>query len=128
MDATKYVPIVAFDFDGVIHSYSSGWKGATEISDPPVPGIKEAIEALKANGFKVIIHSSRCGHDGGRVAIFKWLRAYGMADLFELDEVTDSKPPAIVTVDDRCICFDGKPETLLEKVRDFTPWYRRREA
>lgn len=35
---------VVFDFDGVIHSYTSGWKGATVIPDPPVPGIKEAIK------------------------------------------------------------------------------------
>lgn len=34
---------VVFDFDGVIHSYTSGWKGETIIPDPPVPGIKEAF-------------------------------------------------------------------------------------
>ena len=41
-----YIPTVSFDFDGVIHSYRSGWKGAAVILDPPVEGIKEVIEQL----------------------------------------------------------------------------------
>lgn len=30
--------IIAVDFDGVLHSYISGWKGARNIPDPPTPG------------------------------------------------------------------------------------------
>lgn len=32
---------VVFDFDGVIHSYTSGWHGACVADDPVVPGIRE---------------------------------------------------------------------------------------
>ena len=28
-------PILCLDFDGVVHSYTSGWKGADVIPDPP---------------------------------------------------------------------------------------------
>ena len=42
---------IVFDFDGVIHSYTSGWKGENVIPDPPVPGIKEVIDDLKSEGY-----------------------------------------------------------------------------
>lgn len=33
------MPILCLDFDGVCHSYTSGWKGAAVIPDPAVPGL-----------------------------------------------------------------------------------------
>lgn len=66
-------PILCVDFDGVIHSYSSGWKGARVIPDPPVPGaIQFLIDALKV--FDVCIYSSRSRYFGGRWAIKRWLK------------------------------------------------------
>ena len=49
VDATD-IPTVSFDFDGVIHSYRSGWKGAAVIPDPPVERIKEVIDQLISDG------------------------------------------------------------------------------
>jgi hypothetical protein len=66
-------PILCLDFDGVIHSYTSGWKGATVIPDPATPGAIEFIlEAL--NTFEVAIFSSRSHQFGGRRAMKKWLK------------------------------------------------------
>ena len=58
---------VVFDFDGVIHSYSSGWKGARNIPDPPVPGIEDALREVHNAGYEVVIVSTRCATIGGRV-------------------------------------------------------------
>jgi hypothetical protein len=49
---------IAIDFDGVIHGYSKGWNGGA-IYDPPVPGVKEALDALKAEGHYLMIFSTR---------------------------------------------------------------------
>jgi hypothetical protein len=65
--------ILCLDFDGVLHSYSSGWKGARNIPDPPVAGAMEFLcEAL--SHFEVAIHSSRSRYFGGRRAMKAWLR------------------------------------------------------
>lgn len=63
-----YIPTVSFDFDGVIHSYRSGWKGAAVIPDPPVEGIKEVIEQLISDGLCVVICSSRAESFEGQAA------------------------------------------------------------
>ena len=34
------------------------------------------------------------------------------------------RPPAICYIDDRALTFDGHPETLLERIVNFRPWYQ----
>ena len=112
---------VVFDFDGVIHSYTSGWIGPACIPDPPVPGIKEAIAEIRAAGYEVVVVSTRCTHIAGIQAILNWL----MDHEIQVDRVCVDKPPAIVYIDDRAICFDGRPETLLGQIQEFKPWNKR---
>ena len=109
---------VVFDFDGVIHNYRNGWKGPDIIDDEPVPGIRESLIDFKRSGYKIVVVSVRCGYSGGKEAILKWMDKYGLY----VDDVVMEKPPAICYIDDRAICFDGHPETLLKKIKDFVPW------
>lgn len=109
---------VVFDFDGVIHSYTSGWQGVGVIPDLPVPGIKEAIDNIRAAGYEVVVVSTRCSTREGLKAV----RDYLWEHRIKVDAVKMEKPPAIVYIDDRAICFDGHPETLLAKIVNFTPW------
>lgn len=113
---------VVFDFDGVIHSYTSGWKGATNIPDMPVQGIEGALKEIHDAGYEIVVVSTRCAHFGGEMAIEGWLESYGMRPY--IDRICREKPPAIAYIDDRAICFDGHPETLLEKINNFKPWNR----
>jgi phosphoglycolate phosphatase-like HAD superfamily hydrolase len=111
---------VCFDFDGVIHSYASGWLGETAIPDPPVPGIADAISEIRDAGFEVVVYSTRCATATGMEAIINYLDGHGI----KADRVCAHKPPAIVYIDDRAICFDGNPSTLLDKIKTFKPWNR----
>lgn len=117
----RHKQTVIFDFDGVINSYVSGWTGADTIPDPPVEGIKEAIQSIRQH-YRVVVVSSRCYHPGGIEAIKAWLTKYEI----EVDDVTDEKPPAKVIVDDRAVTFDGNAAGLLEKIKYFEPWTKKR--
>lgn len=114
---------VVFDFDGVIHSYTSGWLGETTIPDPPVPGIREALKEIHGAGYEVVVVSTRCATAKGKGAIEAWLYNNGLREY--IDKVCKEKPPAIAYIDDRAICFDGHPETLLKKIKNFQPWYKK---
>lgn len=117
------MPTVVLDFDGVIHSYMTPWKpGDTNdyIPDEPVKGIKEAIKDIRNAGYEVVVVSARCRKPGGIEAIKNYLNKYDII----VDRIIAEKPPAVVYVDDRGICFDGKPENLLHKIKTFVPWNR----
>lgn len=111
---------VVFDFDGVIHSYTSGWQGLCVIPDEPVKGIKEAIESIRKAGYEVVVVSTRCDDIAGKLAIGEYLKKHGI----EVDKISAYKPPAICYIDDRAICFDGNAESLKEKIENFKPWYK----
>lgn len=111
---------VVFDFDGVIHSYSSGWQGVDVIPDPVVPHIQEAIHKLRTDGYEVVVVSTRCAYPNGMGAVKRYMRDNHIV----VDDVMATKPPAVCYVDDRAICFDGHPETLAEKIKNFKPWNR----
>lgn len=111
---------VVFDFDGVIHSYTSGWQGEGVANDPPVPGIKEALKAVHDAGYQVAVMSTRCASLAGSIAVQNYLSKHGMIEY--VDRVCKDKLPAIVYIDDRAICFDGHSETLLSKIQSFKPW------
>jgi hypothetical protein len=123
-------PILCLDFDGVIHSYRSGWQGPAVISDPPVPGAIEFIRSAVAY-FSVAIFSARSQQPGGISAMRAWLEAWAArelppgADLAFLQQVTwpTEKPQAFVTLDDRGLTFTGEWPSL-EALRAFRPWYR----
>ena len=116
----KFYPTVVFDFDGVIHSYKSPWVNEYTIPDEPVPGIKKAINEIGDAGYRIVVVSTRCKTERGMAAIWAWLEEHKI----HVDDVCMEKPAAICYIDDRAICFDGHPETLLEKISNFKPWNR----
>jgi len=146
-DLPKVKPILCLDFDGVIHSYKSGWHGPRCIPDDPVPGAFEFIcEAMK--DFTVAIYSSRSRYLFGRWAMKQWFkRNLTNHILTERPEFNDpdpmnedrsmadsiaqstcwsikwpsKKPPAFLQIDDRAITFRGTWPSIAG-LKQFKPW------
>lgn len=123
-------PILCLDFDGVIHSYTSGWKGADVIPDPMVPGAIAFMLAAMEH-FTVAIFSSRSNQPHGLRAMRTWLKTNAGNCWYEspagpgLEDVLwpTEKPAALVTLDDRAITFTGEwPD--IETLKSFKPWYK----
>jgi hypothetical protein len=134
-------PILCFDFDGVIHSYTSGWQHADFIPDPPVPGAFIFMLAALEH-FDVKIFSSRSHQEGGIRAMMVWVEYWARKELpndeeskyaanqiingiaWRKEAFPKEKPPAFVTLDDRALTFDGVwPD--IETLKQFKPWNKK---
>lgn len=120
---------ILVDFDGVIHSYVSDWKGIDIIPDPPVHGaISWLLNMLNMananNAIEIAIYSTRNASYKGRKAMKKWLVDNGMFDhKVKKIKFPKKKIKAWLTIDDRCIRFDGMfPSEKM--ITEFKPWYR----
>ena len=103
-------PIACVDLNGVLDAYT-GWKGADHF-DPPRPGAREFLDALRARGFRIVIFTTRWPDD-----VWRWLREYELETL--VTDVTDRKPAAHVFVDDRAVCFKGDFSATLREIDAF---------
>jgi hypothetical protein len=117
---------IAVDFDGVINSFRSGWKGPTE-TDEPVLSAAESISTLYQRGYKIIIYSTRASTEEGVKTIREYLRKHTENDeVADNIEITDKKPIAHVYIDDRAISFNGNWEETLKQIEEFKPWTERK--
>lgn len=120
-------PILCLDFDGVCHSYTSGWQGADVIPDSPVEGMWDFLAAAVMY-FEVDIFSSRSNQEGGIPAMQQWFlrhaRGAGDVDNFYELRFPTEKPPAFIGIDDRVLTFKGEWPDASELLK-FKTWNRK---
>lgn len=139
---TDYTPVIAVDFDGVIHRFTTPWTASTIVADPPVDGAFAWLRMLLGSGVRVWLHTSRMtrfAHPWSAVtpeleepiearvrALHEWFRAHGGGDIMEHPNINlwqwPGKPQADWYVDDHAVRFDGVFPTHDELFALRTPW------
>lgn len=107
--------IVSIDFDGVLSQYN-GWQGK-DIIGKPIIGAKEFILSLINSGYKPVVFTTRKPS-----LISSWLKKFNFPDI----EVTNTKYPSLVYIDDRCIKFDGSFSKLFSNLKDYDVYWRKK--
>jgi hypothetical protein len=80
-------PIIALDFDAVLHEYRGSNDGKML---GPIDGALEAVQELQNRGFRVVVFSTR-----DEAMIRPWLAEHSFPEL----EICSEKPPAVCFVD-----------------------------
>lgn len=128
-----FKPTICLDFDGVIHSYEKGWQDGSIYGDV-TRGFFEWAERARES-FTLVIYSSRSDSQAGIDAMANWLgekgrdwmRANGREGEMHF-MFAPKKPAAWLTIDDRCIRFDGSWDNPLltpEAMFAYKPWNAR---
>jgi hypothetical protein len=109
---------IAVDFDGVIASYDEGYQGV-DVFGQPIPGASETLQALKDEGWRVIIYTVR----QDTPALYSYLENnqipfdYINHNPDSPESTNRGKPLADVYLDDRAIRFTNWQAARLDILR-----------
>jgi adenylylsulfate kinase len=114
---------IAVDFDGVIANYEG--RLGKNVHDSPRYDVVSALAVLRLEGWRIIVHTTRCAEDIGQ-----YLRKYGVP----FDEVNSKSDygslgvGSMITVywGDRAIRYSGDAMRDLPFIRGFRTWNGRR--
>ena len=98
------MPILAIDFDGVIHDQKNPVEGRK--MGPPMTGAVEALQDLYPL-HTIIIHTTRANTPSGRKSVADWLEYYDV----DYHEIV-GKPNADIYLDDRGLKFTSWKKTM----------------
>jgi len=111
-------PLLTLDFDGVLNNYR-GWEGPT-ILGQPASGVEDFLDELVARGYKLVICTTRPPH-----MVKEWLEATGLSPY--IHDVTNTKQPSVLHIDDRTICHTGDFALTLQKIAEFKVWWEKED-
>lgn len=110
----KFKKTILLDLDGVLNQYTGNYD---ENFIPPVKDGAQELLIKLSKDFKIKIFTSR-----NKVSTQKWLEENDLHQY--ISGITNTKEPAYIQIDDRCIKFDGNYNNLIDQITNFEVWYK----
>jgi len=105
---------ILIDLDGVLNQYEK----FDENYIPPIKdGAREFIENLFNEEIELYLFTTR-----NLLLASKWLVENNLDKYFK--DITNTKIPAYLYIDDRCIRFDGDYEQTLKEIKSFKVYWK----
>ena len=106
---------IMIDLDGVLNNYTK----YDENSIPEIKkGAKEFLEKLyKSEKYELVLFTTR-----NTLQAVKWLEENKIDKFFS--NVTNTKGPAVIYIDDRALKFDGNYDKTLEEIDNFRVYWK----
>lgn len=105
---------ILLDLDGVLNTYTGNYNA--DYIPPIKDGAVEFLQRLSHN-FEIKIFTVR-----DIELAEKWVKENNIQ--LYISGVTNTKEPAWLIADDRCVCFNGCYDKLLADIADFKAWHK----
>lgn len=105
---------ILLDLDGVLNTYTGNYNA--DYIPPIKDGAVEFLQRLSRN-FEIKIFTVR-----DIELAEKWVKENNIQ--LYISGVTNTKEPAWLIADDRCVCFNGCYDKLLADIADFKVWHK----
>ena len=114
MKNKNYKKKIIIDLDGVLNQYNGNYD---ENFIPPIKdGAIEFLEELNKIA-DLYLFTTR-----NLLLSSKWLIKNKIDKYFK--DVTNVKLPSFLYIDDRCLCFKGKYENILDEIKNFQVYWK----
>lgn len=105
---------ILLDLDGVLNTYTGNYNA--DYIPPIKDGAVEFLQRLSRN-FEIKIFTVR-----DIELAEKWVKENNIQ--LYISGVTNTKEPAWLIADDRCVCFNGCYDKLLADIANFKVWHK----
>lgn len=107
--------LILIDLDGVLNTYNGDFQA--NFIPPLNENAKKFIQRLYKD-YELKLFTTR-----NKIFVSRWLFDNNIDEYFS--DITNIKELCWLFIDDRCMCFKGDYERLLEQIDRFEPWYKK---